>query len=294
MKRLLLAAALAGSALECGAAPIASGRHWRLEVSGLACEGSGSLVTIGARIRYLGPKGLVEAPIVRLADGAGRQIAPRGLVWKSGSRQSTQWLSSGGIGGVQSEDLGEYEFRFDVRGAGGELSLEFGDLKAIGLTRGAIAPDRPCESLLPLAQLKVHRIAAGRESAAKARVYRAAYPCLAQGALRTLEARYPPYLPRQLLVFGRGYLPNARGIELPMGRAPAQPYAYSGVNELDAVENAARRALGADFPQYRSQLVASPADARKKYFAFNWGTQATASGNPLDSIGVYELRPCAG
>jgi hypothetical protein len=194
---------------------------------------------------------------------------------------------------VQEQHLGEFELRFDVRGAGVALALEFGDLKAFSLTRSGASAERLCESVLPLSQLKTPQATTSQKSAASARVYRAAYPCSAKGALRTVEAKYPPHLPSQLLVFGRGYLPSVRGIELPMGWAPAQGYAYSGVNELDPIENAARRALG-DFPEYRASLVTSPADARKKYFAFNWGAQQAASGNELSSIGIYELRPCAG
>jgi len=294
LRGALLAAALACCAIECGAAASASGRHWRLTIDRLGCEGSGSLVTLGARVRYLGPHGLVEAPVARLIDGAGKPFPPRGLIWKSGSKQHAQWLASTGIANVREQDLGEFEFRFDVRGASGSLALEFGDVKAFSLTPGGIAADRLCESLLPLARLKTPQVAASRKSTASARVYRAAYPCSAKGALRTVEAKYPPYLPLQLLVFGRGYLPGARSIELPMGRADAQPYAYSGANELDPLENAARRALGADFPGYRDNLVTSPADAGKKYFAFNWGTQQAAGGNELGSIGIYALRPCSG
>ncbi|HEX2333759.1 MAG TPA: hypothetical protein VHI32_11370, partial [Burkholderiales bacterium] len=102
---------------------------------------------------------------------------------------------------------------------------------------------------------------------------------------RTVAAEYPPYLPRQLLFFGRGYLPGVRQIELPMGRAPAQSYAYAGPDDLAAVEKAARQALRADFPQYESP---------SKYFAFNWGVQKTQSGNVAYSIGIYELRRCPG
>jgi hypothetical protein len=115
------------------------------------------------------------------------------------------------------------------------------------------------------------------------RVYRNRYLCTqASGAPRTIEASYPPYLPRQLLLFGRGYLPNARQIELPMGKAPAQPYFYSGLDELNAVEDAARSALSADFPQY----------AGGAHFAFNWGVQKAASGNEMYSVGIYALGPC--
>lgn len=294
MRGALAAAALACCAMDCGAAATASGIHWRLAIGSLACEASGSLVTIGARIRYLGPKGLVEAPVNRLVDGSGKPFLPRGLVWKGGSRQNAQWLASTGIANLQEGDVGEFELRFDVRGASGGLRLEFGDIQAFSLTRSGASADRLCESLLPLAQLKPPKAPASQKSAVSARVYRAAYPCQAQGALRTIEAKYPPTLPRRLLVFGRGYLPGARRIELPMGWAEAQPYAYSGANELDPIESAARRALGADFPEFRASLVASPADARKKYFAFNWGTQKAASGNEISSIGIYELRPCSG
>ena len=94
------------------------------------------------------------------------------------------------------------------------------------------------------------------------RVYRAGYPCGA--ARRTTEADHPPYLPKQLLLLGRGFLP------------------YVGEDNLAAVEPAARQAMLADFPPY----------AMGKYFAFNWGSQKGASGNELYSIGIYEVRAC--
>jgi hypothetical protein len=97
-----------------------------------------------------------------------------------------------------------------------------------------------------------------------------------------VAADYPPYLPKQLLLFGRGYLPSAREVALPMGRAPAQAYAYSGPDELKALEAAARKAIAADFPQYD----------KARHFAFNWGVQKARSGNDLYSIGIYELRAC--
>jgi hypothetical protein len=154
-----------------------------------------------------------------------------------------------------------------------------------------------CESLLAPGQLAAPR--APRPSRAgspklRARVYRAAYPCSPRpGSLRTVEADHPPYLPRQLLLLGRSYLPAAREVELPMGRATAQSYAYVGVDELKAVEDAARRAITSDFLQYRSSLVPDPPGARRaKYFAFNWGAQRDRSGNEVYSIGIYELRPC--
>ena len=111
-------------------------------------------------------------------------------------------------------------------------------------------------------------------------VHRGRYPCLPNS---TIDAEYPPYLPRQLLLFGRGYLPNAREIDLPMGWASAQAYFYVGADDVIAIENAARRALVADFPEYSSGA---------RYFAFNWGTQKAQSGNDMYSIGIYELRSC--
>ena len=71
-----------------------------------------------------------------------------------------------------------------------------------------------------------------------------------------------------------------------MGKAPAQSYFYMGVDKLDAVENAARRLMAADFPEYRAGLAAT------KHFAFNWGMQKAQSGNALYSIGIYDVRPC--
>ena len=120
------------------------------------------------------------------------------------------------------------------------------------------------------------------QSAQPVRVYRSSYPCTQRRQLRTIEAQYPPYLPRQLLVFGRGYLPNARQIELPMGSAPAQSYLYSGPTSSAPSRTPRGARSVADFPQ----LTAG------KHFAFNWGTQKAASGNEMYSVGLYELLAC--
>ena len=45
------------------------------------------------RLRYTGSRGLVEAPLARLVDNAGRRFAPHSLVWKSGPRENAQWLA---------------------------------------------------------------------------------------------------------------------------------------------------------------------------------------------------------
>ena len=274
------------------AAPAASGRNWQATLVDLRCESAGAYVIADLRIRYLGPAGLVEAPLTRLVDGAGRRTLPHSLVWKSGPRENAQWLVAGGVSTLRPGDVGEFAFKFDVRGAGSDLSLELGDLGALSLTRPGAG--EACERLLPPARIQVPRPPRREAKPAEhARVYRASYPCAAQEALRTVEAKYPPYLPRQLLVFGRGYLPAARDVKLPMGTAPAQSYLYAGVNDLDSIENAARRALGG-FPEYAAQLVAGQADARRKYFLFNWGSEQAASGNELSSIGVYDVKACPG
>jgi hypothetical protein len=117
---------------------------------------------------------------------------------------------------------------------------------------------------------KRNSIRAASKEPANLRVYRNAYPCgRAPAALKTIEADHPPYLPKQLIVLGRGYLPSTRHIELPMGRAPAQAYFYAGADTLDAIEQAARRAIAADFPGYASG----------GHFAFNWAEQRGATGN---------------
>jgi hypothetical protein len=283
------------------AAATASSRHWRLSIDAVECEAADSRVTIATRIRYLGPRGPVEAPLARLVDEAGKPYPPKSLVWMRGTRQQAQWLSAGGIANLQSEDVGEVQFKFEVREAKGGLGLEFGDLRPIALGRAKPpAGTGFCERLLKPAQLRVppgpSPLGAGTAKS-NVRVYRFSYPCAAGGnALRTLEAIYPPYPPRQLLALGRGYLPAAREIDLPMGRTPARSYAYSGPDEFPAIEAAALRMLDADFPEYRNQLVLLPAGGpsqARKYFAFNWGTQKVRSGNELESIGIYELRSCA-
>ena len=249
----------------------ASGRNWRISIERLECR---PLLSLGMQIRYLGPPGPVEAPLSRLLDAQGKLHPPRSLVWRRGSKPLADWLAAGGIANLQSESVAEVELKFGMGEARGDLALEFGDIPAFAVTASGkcLAPDR----------LRTPRARTPRRAKPDAafQVHRARYACIPS---RTIAAEYPPYLPRQLLLFGRGYLPNARQVELPMGTAPAQPYLYSGLDQLEAVEQAARRAIAADFPQY-----AAPA----KFFAFNWGVQKAASGNELYSIGIYELRAC--
>ncbi len=284
MKGSLLAAVTLLHACGADAAAIASGRNWRLSIDSVECEAAASLLTIGMRIDYLGPKGPVEAPVSQLVDGNAKPHLPRSLVWRRGSRPLAEWLSAGGLSNLQSESVAEVQLKFDLREASADLQLEFGDIGALRLTRKRSAA---CAGLLQPEQIRAPRATrAARVDGPRPdlRVYRNAYPCRAQGSSRTAEGEYPPYLPKQLLLFGRGYLPNARQIELPMGKAPAQPYAYAGLDELKAVEDAARRAIGADFPQYAGGGT---------HFAFNWGVQRAASGNEMYSIGIYALAPCA-
>lgn len=280
MKAWLLAAMALAHAAGADAAAIASGRNWRLAIDSIECETAPPLLTVGMRIDYLGPKGPVEAPLSQLIDGNGKPHLPRSLVWRRGSKPLAAWMSAGGLSNLQSESVAEVELKFDVRDAQGDLQLEFGDLPAFALTRKRGAG---CEGLLSPAQVRGPRAASREIARPGMRVYRSSYLCRqASGTPRTLEASYPPYLPRQLLLFGRGYLPNARQVELPMGKAPAQPYLYSGLDELNAVEDAARRAIGADFPQY----------AGGAHFAFNWGVQKAASGNEMYSVGIYAIGAC--
>jgi hypothetical protein len=278
---LLFALFAATSAGQASAAAVASGRHWRVSIDRVECEAR--ILTLGMKVHYLGPKGPVEAPVHRLVDARERVFAPKALVWQGGTPQLAKWLPSGGLENVQSETVGDIRLRFDVGDAAGELRLEFGDIPAFAVTRRS---GRSCDARLNPEEMKVPRAAragAGGRSKSSVRIYRAQYPCIAvQGAARILQAPHPPYLPRQLLLFGRGYLPNARQIVLPMGAAAAQSYAYIGIDRLDAVEEAAGQAMARDFPQY----------VQAKHFAFNWGSQAAQSGNEAYAIGVYDLRPC--
>lgn len=253
-------------------AATASGRHWRLDVASLGCDDA--LLTMNTRIGYLGPKGVVEAPVVRLVDASGQAVAPKSLVWKSGSRELAQWLSSGGLANVQTDKVGDFQVRFDTHGATGSLRLEFGDIGGFTISKNA------CQGLLKPNQLQLPRMPRRAADGKPPRIYRSTYPCRKQGALHVTEARYPPYLPKQLLFFGRGYLPNAREVELPMGRAPAQSYSYLGLDKLDAMEEGAAKVLRSDFPEYASA------------FAFNWGVQTSQSGNEAYSIGLYDVRAC--
>jgi hypothetical protein len=262
------------------AASPAWARNWQLGIDSLACDGA--VLAIGARIRYLGAKAPVESPVVRLLEAGGKPRLPRSLVWQSGSKTLAALLAAGGVRGLDAGETAQIQLRFEMGEAAGPIQFEFGDLPAFALT----GKGRACGKLLKSPAVPAPRAsnAAGREPA-KLRVYRSTYPCgRAPAALKTIEADHPPYLPKQLVVLGRGYLPSVRHIDLPMGRAPAQGYFYSGADTLDAIELAARRAIAADFPQY----------AAGGYFAFNWGEQRGATGNQIDSIGLYELRACPG
>jgi hypothetical protein len=270
--RLFFILVLGCHAAQGDAAAVATGRNWRLSIDSIECEAAESRIVIGTRIRYAGPKGVVEAPVSQLVDGNGQAYVPKSLVWRSGSKPLAAWLSTGGLRNIQEEYAGEIQWKFEPRGASGELKLEFGDIKAFSI--GA------CGRLLRPDQIQAPRVSRAASAKPAVRVYRGRYPCTG-GPSQTLEAQYPPYLPRQLLVFGRGYLPNARQIELPMGKAPAQSYAYGGLDELKAVENAALRAIATDFPEYGGG-----------YFAFNWGAQRAQGGNEVYSIGIYDVRRC--
>ena len=243
----------------CAQAAELAGKHWRVSAESAQCREG--LLAIDLRVRYLGPAGAVEAPVVQMDGG---RLRPTSVSWRQGSKVLAQWLSAGGLRNIQPGELGEVEVKFSAGGT----SFEFGDLPAFSF------------------DAKACRLAARpRHAAAKAKselnVHRARYPCTPS---RSVAAEYPPYLPKQLLVFGRGYLPNAREVELPMGRAPAQAYAYTGPDELKALEAAAQKAIAADFPQFD----------KARHFAFNWGVQKAQSGNDLYSIAVYDLRPCPG
>jgi hypothetical protein len=273
-----LAAMLLAHAAAADAAALASGRNWRIAIAAIECEAA-ALLVIRTRVHFLGRAGAVEAPVSRLSDAQGSRYFPKSVIWKEDSKALAQWLSSGGLRAIDAGALGEVELKFDLHGAAGALKLEFGDIAAFALTRK--------NSCLKLGELQAPRVASPARVEksnfrANFRVYRAGYPC---GAARlTKEAEYPPYLPKQLLLFGRGYLPSAREVDLPMGTAPAQPYSYAGEDNLKAVEDAARRAVLADFPHYTLD----------RHFAFNWGSQKGASGNELYSIGLYEVRSCPG
>jgi hypothetical protein len=260
-------------------APPAAAGNWQLAIDGLACDGAG-VMTLGARIRYLGAKAPVESPVARLVDADGEPRLPRSLVWQGGSKTLAALLAAGGLRGLDAGETAQIQLRFDLGAAAGPIQLEFGDLPSFALARKGPA----CRSLLKSPGVPAPRARRGAaKEGAKLRIYRSAYPCgRAPAALRTVEADHPPHLPKQLIVLGRGYLPGLRHVDLPMGRAPARTYLYRGADTLDAIEQAARRAIAADFPQY----------AAGGYFAFNWGEQRGASGNQIDSIGLYELRAC--
>lgn len=272
---VLLLALLAGHA---AAAPVASGRHWQLGVERIECSLAESSLTLGVRVRYLGPSGAAEAPVNRVVDGEGRAQAPRSLVWKSGSKLLAAWLAADGLANVKKDDAAQLEIRYRMESASG-LKLEFGDIEAFALAR----PGKSlCEGVLKPAQLQVPRRPPAGTGKPALRSYRDNYPCAPErGEWRRVEAPHPPYLPERLLVFGRGYLPGLRQVELPMGRAPAQAHVYAGPEDILAIEEAARHVAAADYPAYGA-----------RHYLFNWGQQRAASGNELYSVGIYAIRAC--
>jgi hypothetical protein len=276
MPRLALVFVLLAQSMLADAAAVASGRNWRISITAIECEAASPIV-IAMRVHFHGRGAPVEAPVSRLVDAGAKRYLPRSVTWKEGSKPLAQWLSAGGLKNIDPGTLGEIELKFEVRGAAGPLKLEFGDIAAFAVTRKS--------SCLKPGEIHAPRAASPArvdKSKLDFRVYRAGYPCGA--ARRTTQAEYPPYLPKQLLLFGRGYLPNAREVDLPMGTAPAQPYSYVGEDNLKSVEDAAWRNMLADFSRY----------AMDRHFAFNWGSQKGTSGNELYSIGIYELRSCPG
>jgi hypothetical protein len=262
------------------AAPVAWGRHWQVSVERIECSLAESSIKLGLRIRYLGPTGAAEAPENQLVDVHGRAHAPRSLVLKGGSKLLAAWLTSGGVASVKSQDTAELEFRYRMREDASGVKLEFGDIEAFALARPGKGM---CEGMLKPAQVQAPPKPPRGGGKPVLRAFRGdTYPCAPErGEWRRVEAPHPPSLPEVLLVFGRGYLPSARRVELPMGRARAQTYAYAGPEDIPAIEEAARRVAAADFPAYGA-----------KHYAYNWGLQRAASGNELYSVGIYAIRPC--
>ena len=273
---LLLLAACCGSA--AAVAPAATGRHWQLSIERIECSLADSMLTLGARVRYLGPTGAAEAPVNQLMDGEGRAQAPRSLVWKSGSKLLAAWLASGGLANVKKDESAELEVRYRLDNPSG-AKLEFGDIDAFTLAR----PGKSlCEGVLKPAQLQAPRKAPAGGGKPVMRSFRDTYPCAPErGEWRRVEAPHPPTLPEVLLVFGRGYLPSMRHVNLPMGRAAAQTVVYSGPEDILAIEDAARRVAASDYPAYGA-----------KHYLFNWGVQRAPSGNELYSVGIYAIRAC--
>ena len=99
-------------------APHAAARNWQLGIDSVGCDAAGAM-TLATRIRYLGPKAPVESPVVRLVDAAGKPRTPRGLVWKSGSKNLAALLVAGGVRGLESGEAAEIQLRFDAREAAG-------------------------------------------------------------------------------------------------------------------------------------------------------------------------------
>jgi hypothetical protein len=294
MVRALALVLLASAAIDAGAAAVASGRNWRLTIDKLQCEAGATLV-IDTRVEYLGPTMPAETPVNELADGEGRQIRPKSLVWKAGSKDLARWLPAGKMANVTTLVSTDVQLKYEVREAKGEVKLLFGDIGAFALTRKE-AGKSACESLVATAALQTPRLLTLKEKGEtpRVRVYRESYPCRTpRGDVRVMEANQPPQLPLQMLLFGRGYLPSTRQVDLPGGKVPAQAYAYAGKEDFAQVEDAARRAIATDFPAYRSSLLRVGDAGAKKHYAFNWGIQKSAGGNDLYPIGLYEVQACA-
>jgi hypothetical protein len=192
---------------------------------------AGPSISCGGAVRSRG--GAVEAPVSQLTDAGGKAYPPKSVAWKPGSKPLAEWLSSGGLRNLKPESLGAVELKFDVVELSEGVSLEFGDVQAFPLTRKTTGKGVCARLLKPdeIGAPRAARPAAVDSSKLDFPVLRATYPC---NPSRTVAAEYPPYLPRQLLFFGRGYLPGVRQIELPMARAAETPCTRSASTSFAA------------------------------------------------------------
>ena len=86
---------------------------------------------------------------------------------------------------------------------------------------------------------------------------------------------------RCTIVLGRGYLPNARLIELPMGWR-RRSRTHAGVDDLKFIEDARAARSPPTFCSTAHRDISPSTGA----------CQRSQSGNEILAVGVYDLRPC--
>jgi hypothetical protein len=277
-------------------------RNWRLRLREIGCTPTLSLLSVRADVQYIGPTGIVEAPVLTVADAEGNEHAPGAVgMPKDAAPEVQAWAASvlGGGGArrklVSGTQLGTVESQFPLPAAVRGLRLHFADIEPFPVANTSYEGLRGlCRALAAgagadRAPTPGPKAASGGKTIS---MYAGMYPCNSGQATRMSMADYPPDAPVQVLTLGKGFLPSARAANTNQGRVPARGYMYNGPEDAQAVKEFAREMIAGDFPQYCSSL-ALPAGGSlfrgEPYYAALW--QRTRFRD-FHVVGIYAQRPC--